>query len=84
VFRSASGAGLAGAAEAVPLREDARPTLARQAESARSGGGRRPDGRTVRPVTSGGATYVASERIGRNDPCHCGSGRKFKRCHGAE
>lgn len=20
---------------------------------------------------------------GRNDPCHCGSGRKFKRCHGA-
>jgi protein O-GlcNAc transferase len=21
--------------------------------------------------------------IGRNDPCHCGSGKKFKRCHGA-
>jgi hypothetical protein len=21
-------------------------------------------------------------RIGRNDPCHCGSGKKFKRCHG--
>lgn len=21
-------------------------------------------------------------KIGRNDPCHCGSGRKFKRCHG--
>jgi SEC-C motif len=20
---------------------------------------------------------------GRNDPCHCGSGRKYKRCHGA-
>ncbi|RYH23430.1 MAG: zinc chelation protein SecC, partial [Alcaligenaceae bacterium] len=20
---------------------------------------------------------------GRNDPCHCGSGKKFKRCHGA-
>ena len=19
-------------------------------------------------------------KIGRNDPCHCGSGRKFKRC----
>jgi preprotein translocase subunit SecA len=84
VFRSATGAGVDGAAAAVPLREDARPTLARQAESARSGGGRRPDGRTVRPVASGGATYVASERIGRNDPCHCGSGRKFKRCHGAE
>src|SRR5262245_50277148 len=21
--------------------------------------------------------------IGRNDPCPCGSGKKFKRCHGA-
>ena len=21
-------------------------------------------------------------KIGRNDPCHCGSGLKFKRCHG--
>lgn len=20
--------------------------------------------------------------VGRNDPCPCGSGRKFKRCHG--
>ncbi|MDP3276875.1 MAG: SEC-C metal-binding domain-containing protein [Deltaproteobacteria bacterium] len=20
---------------------------------------------------------------GRNDPCHCGSGKKFKKCHGA-
>ena len=23
-----------------------------------------------------------SERIGRNDKCFCGSGKKFKRCHG--
>jgi preprotein translocase subunit SecA len=21
--------------------------------------------------------------IGRNDPCPCGSGKKFKKCHGA-
>ena len=21
-------------------------------------------------------------KLGRNDPCHCGSGRKFKHCHG--
>jgi preprotein translocase subunit SecA len=28
---------------------------------------------------------VSSERdkIGRNDPCWCGSGKKFKKCHGA-
>ncbi|MGA2929395.1 MAG: preprotein translocase subunit SecA, partial [Solirubrobacteraceae bacterium] len=24
-----------------------------------------------------------SEQVGRNDPCWCGSGKKFKRCHGA-
>ena len=23
------------------------------------------------------------EKIGRNDPCPCGSGKKYKRCHGA-
>ncbi|MFC1621970.1 preprotein translocase subunit SecA [Patescibacteria group bacterium] len=23
------------------------------------------------------------EKVGRNDPCPCGSGKKFKRCHGA-
>jgi preprotein translocase subunit SecA len=23
------------------------------------------------------------ENIGRNDPCWCGSGKKFKKCHGA-
>lgn len=23
-----------------------------------------------------------SNKIGRNDPCHCGSGKKFKNCHG--
>jgi uncharacterized protein len=22
-------------------------------------------------------------KIGRNDPCPCGSGKKFKKCHGA-
>ena len=21
-------------------------------------------------------------KVGRNDPCPCGSGRKYKRCHG--
>ena len=32
-------------------------------------------------------TYVAAENdpyagVGRNDPCPCGSGKKFKNCHG--
>ena len=23
-------------------------------------------------------------KIGRNDPCHCGSGKKYKKCHGKD
>jgi preprotein translocase subunit SecA len=30
--------------------------------------------------TSGGADYG---KVGRNDPCPCGSGKKYKKCHGA-
>ncbi|MEA2354867.1 MAG: preprotein translocase subunit SecA [Solirubrobacteraceae bacterium] len=26
---------------------------------------------------------TTDEQVGRNDPCWCGSGKKFKRCHGA-
>ena len=26
--------------------------------------------------------YVRKERVGRNDPCPCGSGKKYKNCHG--
>lgn len=26
---------------------------------------------------------IAARTLGRNDPCHCGSGKKFKKCHGA-
>ncbi len=25
---------------------------------------------------------VGGRKIGRNEPCHCGSGKKYKRCHG--
>jgi len=24
------------------------------------------------------------EKVGRNDPCPCGSGKKYKKCHGTE
>jgi preprotein translocase subunit SecA len=43
---------------------------------------RRPaaHGRRRRPSRPVGAT---SRRSGRNDPCPCGSGKKYKKCHGA-
>ncbi|MBS3942131.1 MAG: preprotein translocase subunit SecA [Actinobacteria bacterium] len=41
------------------------------------------DGSTVRRVASGD-TYRAEDKVGRNDPCPCGSGKKFKKCHGLD
>ena len=34
-------------------------------------------------VTSGGGAPGTGEEPGRNDPCWCGSGKKYKKCHGA-
>jgi preprotein translocase subunit SecA len=33
------------------------------------------------PLSRGGAATVPE--VGRNDPCPCGSGKKYKKCHGA-
>lgn len=36
------------------------------------------------PATAGKPQPVSvGEKIGRNDPCSCGSGKKYKHCHGA-
>jgi len=35
------------------------------------------------PKTDSGLNLVPGEKIGRNDPCPCGSGKKYKKCHGA-
>jgi hypothetical protein len=29
-------------------------------------------------------TVVAADKVGRNEPCPCGSGKKYKKCHGLE
>jgi preprotein translocase subunit SecA len=56
-------------------------------------GGGRPvadqgDAAGPRPARTGGDDVIKTVRreepkIGRNDPCPCGSGRKYKKCHGA-
>jgi preprotein translocase subunit SecA len=33
--------------------------------------------------SSGPRTVAVGQKVGRNDPCPCGSGKKYKRCHGA-
>jgi preprotein translocase subunit SecA len=34
--------------------------------------------------SNGNSPRVTGEKVGRNDPCPCGSGKKFKKCHGAQ
>ncbi|HXC94255.1 MAG TPA: preprotein translocase subunit SecA [Edaphobacter sp.] len=34
--------------------------------------------------TNGSAPRRTGEKVGRNDPCPCGSGKKYKKCHGAD
>jgi preprotein translocase subunit SecA len=41
------------------------------------------DGRAQQPTESGTRVKDEREKIGRNDPCWCGSGKKYKKCHGA-
>ena len=56
--------------------------------------GRAPEARAVeaehvewqrrRAEARGGTVRRATPRIGRNDPCPCGSGKKFKKCCGSQ
>jgi SEC-C motif-containing protein len=34
-------------------------------------------------IVNGPPVKRTEPRVGRNEPCHCGSGKKYKRCHGA-
>jgi len=70
-------------AEAVPVFAGARSASAAvaapDAASAREG---------PRPARTGGDDVIKTVRreepkVGRNDPCPCGSGKKYKKCHGA-
>jgi preprotein translocase subunit SecA len=56
---------------------------AARADSPRSFGGAQ-----ARPARTGGDDVVKQvkreePKVGRNDPCPCGSGKKYKKCHGA-
>ena len=36
----------------------------------------------VEPIDQKPEPAVAGDKVGRNDPCPCGSGKKYKKCHG--
>ena len=48
----------------------------RELQQAQSAGGA--------PTSNGSGPHLAGAKVGRNDPCPCGSGKKYKKCHGAE
>ena len=56
---------------------EALPELKRMAEALKRGQVPRPAGQAPRPVPT-------NRPVGRNDPCPCGSGRKYKHCCGRE
>jgi preprotein translocase subunit SecA len=58
------------------MRHGSEPAGDEEAPSPRPAGRQQPRV-TVQPVRREGP------KIGRNDPCPCGSGMKFKKCHGA-
>ena len=77
-----------------PRRPPQQITLNSPAQSAPSpfgalGGGASPASQgPPRPPRTGGDDVVRQVRrdepkVGRNDPCPCGSGKKYKKCHGA-
>ena len=65
----------------------------RRASSQRAGRQRRPQPRSPQgrraAAASGDAEFASQQamgnmpKVGRNAPCPCGSGKKYKRCHGA-
>ncbi|MDP7270023.1 MAG: preprotein translocase subunit SecA, partial [Gammaproteobacteria bacterium] len=57
----------------------AQPPAAKPAAAGLPGAGRPPPRQQAEPATP----FVReTPKIGRNEPCHCGSGKKFKHCHG--
>jgi preprotein translocase subunit SecA len=41
-------------------------------------------GATQAPVNTGASQQAVSDKVPRNAPCPCGSGKKYKKCHGLE
>jgi preprotein translocase subunit SecA len=58
---------------------NSQPNRPNQQQNGRPNGQRPGQPQRQTAVAAGG---VARQKIGRNDPCFCGSGKKYKNCHG--
>jgi preprotein translocase subunit SecA len=66
---------------------DRTPVFAGAAAGAPGGSPLAPARQAPRPARTGGDDVIKTVRrdepkVGRNDPCPCGSGKKYKKCHG--
>ncbi|MDR0689896.1 MAG: SEC-C domain-containing protein, partial [Spirochaetaceae bacterium] len=57
-------------------------SLAAFASGEGQGGGRAPPGPSAQSRPEAATVVRAYPKVGRNDPCPCGSGKKYKFCHG--
>jgi preprotein translocase subunit SecA len=85
----AAGAAMAGAGGRAPAGQPARPgaptsVLTRQSARTASAGAGLPAAAGERAEARPGQAQVKRTvpKVGRNDPCPCGSGKKYKYCHG--
>jgi preprotein translocase subunit SecA len=85
VHRDATNMGFQGAEGAAP----ARPVQARPVQAGLPLGQPAADPNQITASGPGGGGEAAAKqpvrvepKVGRNDPCPCGSGKKYKRCHG--
>ena len=67
-----------------PSRRRPRPRVRKTIES---GGGAEPQARAANGAGNGAEAQAKPVRrnepkVGRNNPCPCGSGKKYKKCHG--
>ena len=84
--RSAGGSAASGGIRGLPKGPDMRGTESFGDRAAAGGDGATSPGSVSGGIGTGGALRPgftpAGARIGRNDPCFCGSGLKYKKCHG--
>jgi preprotein translocase subunit SecA len=71
----------------IPLTERREPVSVREEQRKKTDLSRMQTSRQDLVASSGEpktqAPVHVEKRVGRNDPCPCGSGKKFKNCHGA-
>ena len=72
------------AAEAIPALRRRRPRERRRPRHRPTPAVRRARSRRAPAATTSSRRCKRDEpKVGRNDPCPCGSGKKYKKCHGA-